>query len=186
MKIRLGFVSNSSSASFIISFDSDLDEEKIAEYIKKSDSFVEKRWDKNEIEILDFESIRSNSKKYKKIKTEPWKEHLKKNNNHYYLNVYTSMFNDWRDVFTCNFIRACSENKIDGISNLKIIQNEEEYDECNKEVQFDKMCWESEFEKNWEYIQNRIDAEYLEYLYSINIKLSEKELLLLAKYQLNK
>lgn len=190
MKIRTGFVSNSSSASFVVSFKSNLDEKEIVKLIKESDSWLSKRWDEAYDDGRPFYT---------------------KNNGEFEIQPYTTMFNDWMDVPAWRFIRAISENRIPGVTLGKIIQTQDEYEDCRKQVDFDSYCWEFSsyiMEENYSNVdhetkqkekkralknlrdatgkQEFVNYEYIEYLSNINADLSKEEEVFLVKNHLTK
>ena len=196
MKKREGFVSNSSSASFIIKFTAK--SSCLAnKTIRKSDDHVDEYWDKQRVTYSESWSsyfARKNDPSLKpekeKFTNPPYKTtHLKRSEDVYELTQETSMFNDWYDITCWPFIRAISENRIDGIKLIEILQTEEEYSNCNKLVDFDKNPWNWNYEDEKEAaLQTMIDHEneYLKYLDKIKQKLSTEETIELTKAYLNK
>lgn len=208
MKIRNGFVSNSSSASFVVSFETSLSKNKIEEYIRKSDKWLDERWEKTEKKILKPICMKTGVFDYNdelyESKSETFIEN--KEDNVFEIKPETTMFNDWGDVPSWKFIRAIYENKIPGINLVDITQIEKEYENCSMEVDFDPYCWEydsyiikeeyklysdlgnksSKMVKEAEKKQKFIDYEYYEYLSKINIPLTEEEELFLVKNHLTK
>ena len=191
MKIRMGFVSNSSSASFIIKFKTSLSFDDMAEYIKKSDEWIAKRWDEEKREKVDWKNLSKKTKpKFEKC-TPMREEFLFKTDNGWEIRPSTTMFNDWMDVPAWVFIRAVNEGRIDGIELEKIIKTEEEYDDCLKDDEFNIHCW------SWDYLEREdepeeskketfereeeITYEYIKYLSMIGSKLTQEEEIYLSK-----
>lgn len=208
MKIRSGFVSNSSSASFIISFKSSLTEKEIAEIIRKSDSYLDEKWDATSEYGYDakdiFNSTLGKPPEKKLVKRTPEKnKFFKAYEDGFEIYPSTTMFNDWMDVPAWKFVRALSENRIPSIKLNKIIQTEEEYDTIKKETSFEVQCWESESyehdvevdrfdsekeksksKKEAEKRQKYVSYEYLSYLSKIGVHLTKDEEVFLAKNHL--
>lgn len=163
MKIRSGFVSNSSSASFVVKFTSEHAEDEVQEHL-------------NELYANDW--FRK-SKIYDKLKSFP---------DHYEIEASTTMFNDWYDVTEWPFIRMLCEidPKLSGYTLLNLIQTEEEYDSCEKEVRFDEHPWDYEEGKELssdskEKLEEN-SGEYLNYLYKLKLPIDDKLLLLDYKF----
>lgn len=196
MKKRDGFVSNSSSASFIIKFTAK--SSRLAnKAIRKCGDYIDKYWDNQKVSYSESWSsyiARKNDPSLKPEKEKhtqpPYKICLKQTDDVVYeLTQETSMFNDWYDISCWPFIRAISENRIKNIKLIEIIKTEEEYSDCNKQVNFDKNPW------NWNYDDEKIAAmknmkdyeiEYLKYLDKIKQKMSIEETIELTKAYLNK
>jgi hypothetical protein len=150
MKIRTGFISNSSSASFVIRFESNLPEDTIDKYITESDIWLKKRWFATKKEKLNFSWLKKGKKgkpkKEKKPVYEPCEteksKNLTKDGNTYGLTLDTVMFNDWADVSGYRFVWALSENRIKDIDLIEIRQTEEEYSDCDDIVAFAAEPWE--------------------------------------------
>src|SRR6056297_2507054 len=131
MKIRNGFVSNSSSASFVITINTSLDDSEIENYIRQSDEWVDKWWEGGEYQSLNISAImNSNEHKEETKYREPVKDEIfsRENENTIKINLYTLMFNDWTDVPAWKFVRAISEGKIPEIKKFEIVQTENEYE----------------------------------------------------------
>lgn len=199
MKLRDGFVSNSSSASFVVSFSSSLSVEEISNLICKADEWLAKKWSETKGQRLKAESFQSGNFEYEDIEVEPMSSNLQKNGDKYTFTASTTMFNDWYDVPGAKFFRALSENRIPDISNVEIIQTEDEMDTISKKVEFDPYCWEYETniihpwgdpkkkeKKEAESKQFELEMEFLEYLSSIGSQLTQEQEIQLAKYQLSK
>lgn len=197
MKIRTGFVSNSSSASFIIRFKTSLSYDDIATYIKKTNDWIASRWDEDKREKVDWKNLTKKKTKPKFEKCTPFKdEFLFKTNDGWEIHPSTTMFNDWTDVPAWPFIRAINEGRIDGIELEKIIKTEEEYEDCLKEDGFNIHCW------SWDYLEREdepeenkketlekeeeIKYEYMSYLHKVGVTLTEEEERYLAKNYLVK
>jgi len=199
MKIRSGFVSNSSSASFIIKFKSQLPEEEISNYIRKSDKWLDERWDATQRRVFDFDAMRQNGatkdKMHKYEPCTPYKdEFFYKEEDGWNITPYTTMMNDWMDVPAWQFIRAISEGRIEGIKLEHIIQTESEYESTNSFVEFDVHTWEygdldREDESNKISIYEKEDDtsyNYIKYLSSVGVKITDEESVFLAKNHLSK
>jgi hypothetical protein len=192
MKIRSGFVSNSSSASFCLNFKSTLTRSQIAKYICASDEWIAKRWNQTERESFSF---KPNEPK-KMEKCEPGRKMLKGSKaNGYKMLCDTSMFNDWRDVNGWLFIWALQDNRIKDIELIEIKQIEEEYHECDHVTKFSELPWEAQDlhrrdtpkEKKQE-IRQMIEYgkyQFINYLNNIDQELTKKEQLFLTKNKLN-
>jgi len=194
MKIRTGFVSNSSSASFVIKFKTSLSFDEIAEYIKKSDDWIAKRWDETKREKFDWKNL-NKEKEYEECT--PMREiFLFEMEDGWEIRPSTTMFNDWMDIPAWPFIRAINENRIDDIKLEKIIKTEEEYEDCLKEDVFNIHTW------SWDYLKRKdepkeskketykkeeeITYEYFKYLGMIGSKLTQEEEVYLSKNLLTK
>lgn len=196
MKIRNGFVSNSSSASFIIKFNSSLSKDRIIEIIKKSDEWLDEKWDKTIREMFNWSQ---NTPEEESEEIEPLsKTFFGKDGNDYFIKPATTMFNDWMDVPAWQLIRALNEGRI---QKTELVENRKTFDgysECDELVEFDKYCWEynSAILDPYENMdpndipeanekQNDIEYEYLNYLSKIDVPLTENEIQYLAKQHLN-
>ena len=151
MKIRNGFVSNSSSASFVIYFYSTLPDNELIDKMAASSP-----WVKIHTEV-DGDSFRAYF----------GDDILIKSNEEYRLTVSTIMFNDWTDINLYNFIRAINEKMIDDVHIVNMIQTEEEYENVIKEVEFDPRSYD-------DHDSEKIDSEYINYLIKIG-SISEHE-----------
>jgi hypothetical protein len=151
MRIRTGFVSNSSSASFVIKFglDSETTEDFVDRCITESDVWLKKKWFATKRQKNDFSWLRRMKKGkhkerkpvYEKCPTEKSLK-LSKEGDVYSLSLDTTMFNDWSDVPGYRFVWALSENRIKGINMVELRQTEEEYNDCNDIVVFAPEPWE--------------------------------------------
>lgn len=189
MKVRNGFVSNSSSASFIIKLNTSLGDEEIYRLIRKSDDWLDKYWDGGETEQWDLSEGFTNRKpKTKIVKKDPVSKEVYKriNDSTIEINLFTSMFNDWMDVPAWPFIRAVNEGKIKDLNLVEIIQTEDEYMSCNDIVEFNFKTWElqDQFE-SYNAAQNKVELEYQGYLISIGYVPTEEEIVEFTKNQLN-
>lgn len=183
MKVRLCFVSNSSSASFVVKFESSLPRDQIENFIRKSDENVDKEWD------LDIEYIIEIGKKRFSNMKEAYKKNLQSDGFIYELKQFTSMFNDWNDVPCSKFIRALSENRIEGIKLIEILKTEEEFYNINKVVEYDPKPWnynDSEDKEKIDKLLEKNNLEYLEYLKQINQTVSDDETIKIAMYLLRR
>jgi hypothetical protein len=202
VKKRSGFVSNSSSASFIVKFHTDKSREELEGMIRKSNVWLDKRWDKTEIEEYDWSRFKSGGTKdlpKKMVEVEPEKDKfLKGQEKEFEIHPETSMFNDWTDVPGWVFIRAIDEGRIPDVFLDEIIQTEDEYNDVNEPVDFDITTWEYQ-----EYVENptvnptdedvkkaletqrQRDVEYLLYLSKIGVPLSDEETIFIAKHKLS-
>jgi len=163
MKIRSGFVSNSSSASFVVKFTSEHTKYEIQQHLD---------------ELYANDSFRK-SKEYGGLRSYP---------EYYEIEASTTMFNDWYDVTEWPFIRMLCEidPKLSGYTLLNLIQTEEEYDSCEKEVRFDEHPWDYEEGKELspdskEKLEEN-SGEYLNYLYKLKLPIDNKLLLLDYKF----
>ena len=154
MKLRFGFVSNSSSASFIINFKSSLPEDDLIHFISTSNV-----WYENHV---------STKERNGSLLATFGDDGLYRSEDMYQLVVGTIMFNDWTEIIPYNFIRAIDETMIEGIELIDIIQTEDECDSTHKKVEFDS--------KNiYDNSQNAVDIEYINYLGKIgSVSKSEK------------
>jgi len=175
MKFRNGFVSNSSSASFIVKFTTSYPKEEIQKHLNiMLEGF---RWIKN--------------KKYDKLVFEK---------GIYSISSETSMFNDWYDITEWPFIRMLSEidPSISGYHLKEIRQTESEYSDCDTIVKFDPKPWVVQWvehhnsdQTNKQYAKDKkeaiermreVEGQYLSYLYSMGLPVDDKLLLLDYKF----
>lgn len=178
MKIREGFVSNSSTASFIVTFSANVPsdyfciEQDIEQMIKLSEpnrhsfTLTFRFVDDGIVEAVDRDE-----------EERDWSVPIEKNMFGFYdVELSTAMFNDWMDVECWKFVRMLSENKSSKLSLVHIIKTEQEYTSCYEYVTFDKFCWDSRYNRDSiadERRQNEIEKEYEKYLKT----LKEEELL---------
>lgn len=137
MKIRNGFVSNSSSSSFVLTFKYSKSYDELVDLIRLSDEWVDEQWEN--FPVQDFESRLGLSKAEPSLEEEAlgFKHYLKQiDESTFELQLSTTMFNDWTDVPAWTFLRALLENQIDGASeeDVKIVQTEEQGFDSNIEV----------------------------------------------------
>lgn len=169
MKIRNGFVSNSSTASFIVTFSANVPpdyfciEQDIEQMIKLSEpnrhcfTLSVRFTDEGAVETMQDEEERE------------WSIPIDRNMFGFYdLELSTSMFNDWMDVECWKFVRMLAENKNNKLSLVHIIQTEDEYRNCYEYVTFDKLCWDSRSDSA-SFLADRkrqkeIETEYEKYL----------------------
>ncbi len=163
MKIRSGFVSNSSSASFVVKFTSIHSQDEVQQHL-------------NELYA---------NRSFRKDKTY---EGLKSFVDHYEIEASTTMFNDWYDVNEWPFIRMLCEidPKLSGYILLSLIKTEEEYSSCSIETRFDPRPWNlingEELNKEDKEKLEEDEGEYLNYLYKLNLPIDNKLLLLDYKF----
>ena len=163
MKRREGFVSNSSSASFIVTFKSNKTRDEILQDI--SDSMLWNSYGRQQF------------------------KELKQKDDVYLVEASTSMFNDWYDIECWKFIRALSENKLKNFELYKIIKTEEEYSDCNYETTFSKFPWNYDFDDEKVEAEKDLkknNEEYYTYLYSIDPDLEDDDKLDFSEILLSK
>ena len=192
MKIRNGFVSNSSSASFIIKFSFTGEQDDVINKLRKSSEWVDKQWE---------DWTASPDSIFKEERTFQGNKHgLVFDGKEATYQLYTTMFNDWADIGGWKFVRALSDNRIPGMKLSSLIQTEDEYNSCHKEVEFDKWCWEydsciinpwrdkidDEDVKEAKEKQDELELEYMIYLSNIGATFTDEEKVYLAKGQLSK
>lgn len=199
MKIRAKFVSNSSSASFIVKFKSDKSRDEIATMIRKSNEWLDEYWDKTERETWDWFDGFNNKEKIKETITPKGETFLTQDGEIFSIHTDAAVMNDWTDLLAWQFIRGLHEGRIpfaELIENRKIF---DEYTECDEVVKdFDKFCWEydsyvisslgkssPEDIKQAYDRQHKVEMEYIDYLASIGINLSKEEQINLTKYLLS-
>lgn len=155
MKIRNGFVSNSSTASFIVTFGAKSREE--------AERAIQLSEDNKYFNLI----VRIDENGKAKIEHEDIEERLPvldRNMFGYYdLELSTFMFNDWMDVDCWKFVRMLSEGKSEKFTLVQIIQTEEEYNDSYDYVSFDPRCWEVK-NKGSKQRQKDIDEKYNQYL----------------------
>lgn len=166
MKIRKGFVSNSSTASFIVTFSANVSQEEIEQIIKLSDPNRSIRFSGLDF----FESMRDEER-------DSWIIPLEKNMFGFYdVELSAVMFNDWMCVECWKFVRLLSEDKSTKLSLVQIVKTEEEYASCYELSSFDKWCWDSR-NRDSDFADKRrqmdIEKEYEQYLKT----LKERDLL---------
>ena len=207
MRKRVGFVSNSSSASFIINFSSEKSWKEIEHYIYESEPNLIEVWNEHKLKKYDWEKVFQKGLKNKldeevEIDGDPRRNNfIDKGNGKYALNSSSTMFNDWMSMPYWKFIRALDEGRIKGLKLDSIIQTEDEYDLVENEVKFNSKTWEyesslddsdynnnmSQQEKNDIILeQNETDLSYKEYLSNLGEFISEEEKLEVVKFLLNK
>ena len=201
MKIRNGFVSNSSSASFIIKIKSELSDLEIHNLIRESDEWLDKWWEGGEYKTIDFlESMNSRKNGLPEppeitVYREPLRDNVfsREEDGVIELSLSTTMFNDWMDVPTWKFIRAIQEEKFPDIKLVEILQTDGEEHVHNTITELDTRCWEYKekindldyFGTNYRAKQNEIDMEYFKYLVSVGYVPTDEEVIKIAKNQLN-
>jgi len=170
MKIRNGFVSNSSSASFLITFKSQL-------------------CDKDVLDVINA------TNKTRKITTKD----LKQYDDHYGLYYFTSMFNDWPEQWDIyNFMRMVIEKKNSNFEyiGLKEPKCEDDYGESHYQ-EWSPVCWEYQLYVKHESntgrpgdrkraieMQAQIEMKYLDYLTTNGIAITAQDRRKLAKFKL--
>lgn len=198
MKNREGFVSNSSSASFIVKFKSDFSRDQLATFIRKSDEWLDKWWDVTEREAWDWSAGIDNRKKIIETIVPAGEQFLVEGDGYFTINPETTMMNDWRDIPLWQLIRALHEGRVPGSKLIENRQVFEEHSDCNILIdKVDTTCWEYDQAilhpgKNVKagriseakLLQEEIEYEYLTFLSKINAPLTEEETLLLAKKHL--
>ncbi|MFW6002512.1 MAG: hypothetical protein ACOCQD_04155 [archaeon] len=175
MKIRRGFVSNSSSASFIVKFKSSLPKEEIEKLITTDDGYLKSAWNKPEV-ILDGENsdIVNGKFVYTNVDDVPIKDKkLQANDEVYYYEADTIMFNDWTDVPGWKFVRLLSEQKHPNIELIEIQQTYDGHEDVDKKATFDPYVWDYEENKDSQF---QTEREYVQYLADIGIEINNEEL----------
>jgi len=173
MKIRNGFVSNSSTASFIVTFSANnVSREDIEQIIRLSEpnrhsfSLTLRFADNGTVEAVDGPE-----------EEREWNIPIERNMFGFYdVELSTTMFNDWMDVDCWKFVRMLAENRSSKLSLVHIIKTEEEYKSCYEYMTFDKLCWDSYY-GDADYADKKrrreVEKEYEKYLET----LKESELL---------
>ena len=178
MKVREGFVSNSSTASFIVIFRTKefCFREEVEQAVRLSDKWLDEYWDRVEVEEPAFSEIFLPREERKlgttTVSCEPESRILTEiDEMTYSLDLYTSMFNDWMDVPTWKFVRMISEKKDSRFELISIVQTEEEYSTVEYSVTFNSTVWEMDNRDPAEgrFVgavkrQREVDKEYKEYL----------------------
>ena len=118
MKKREGFVSNSSSASFIVTFKSNKTRDEILQDI--SDSMLWNSYGRQQF------------------------KELKQKDDVYLVEASTSMFNDWYDIAVWPFIRMLDEKADNNYDLVSLRKVEKEWSSCDYVVKFDPTTWEME------------------------------------------
>ena len=196
MKIRNGFVSNSSSASFLVIIETLMSDDQIHEYIRKSDEWLDKWWEGGAYETIDISNIQKGKDTPMKIaEMSPSKDKVyhRDSDETVNLDLSTTMFNDWMSVPAWKLVRALSEDKVPGMKLKKIIRTEDQMFDEYTEVEFEPMTWEYESENNsfddgrsYKLVQNETEMDYLDYLVSATgYKPTDEEMIALAKSHLN-
>ncbi len=205
MKKRIGFVSNSSSASFIINFSSEKSWKEIEHYIYESEPNLIKIWNEHKKKSYDWGKVFQKGIKSKlddeiEIDGDPRRnDFIDRGDGKYTLDSSSTMFNDWISMPYWKFIRALDEGRIKGLKLDSIIQTEDEYDTVEEEVKFNPLGWELENIEDSYYKemskqekddiideQRDIDLSYKEYLSNLGEFISEEEKLEVVKFLLNK
>lgn len=190
MKIRNGFVSNSSSASFVITINTDLPDSQIEEYIRLSDEWLDKYWEGGQIETWDWEKsdLKNGKRVTKTVDRDPSRDMYYERIDSHTVKIKPSMtmFNDWMDTPGWKFIRAINEERIKGLKLVEILQTEDEYMDCNEVVEFEPKCWEmQDHYEDYRAKQNEIELEYQSYLIKTGYIPTEEEVVEFTKNQLN-
>lgn len=159
MKRREGFVSNSSSASFIVKFTSAYPEETVQKHL--NELYVTHKYRKD--------------REYKGIET---------HSGQYWISAQTTMFNDWFDVVEWPFIKMLSEVDSDfsGYSLIEIRQIEDECGICDSTVSFDGRTWEQKISERYDEKKRQevmedilsLEDDYLDYLSRLNLPVDIK------------
>ena len=172
MKIRSGFVSNSSSASFLATFKSDLSKKSVLNIINALNG---------------------------KYKVES--KSVVKHNNRYGLSYSTSMWNDWPEQRTVyNFVRMLIEDKNSDFKFIEFGDPDkeiyyadsiiDEWDPHDCDYRWRVIDPLDGVNKNEETKakkqQEKIEIRYLEYLAAVGLKLSDEDIRKLAKFQLSR
>lgn len=178
MKIRSGFVSNSSSASFVLKFKSTYDKGTVSEHL--SHIYDDQNWVKE---------------KFRKNKVKPDKDGI------YTMSLDTNMFNDWYDVIEWPLVRMLFDKDLinTGYELVSLTQTEEEYSDCNYPAEFENKTWEEDWYKSESLNKKddkkiiemtkereKIDGEYANFLYHIGINLDDIQKLSLLNYKFSK
>lgn len=176
MKVRSGFVSNSSSASFVVKFSSSHDADTVQRHLNLMLDGNE--WARNKV--------------YNKL--------VPKGNGEYSILTETGMFNDWYDITEWPFIKMLADisPNISGYKLIEIRKTEEEYNDCDKVVEFDSEPWDAYYvthrnpdmsdaehaEEIKEYNDRMFEYEgrFLSFLYGMDLPIDNKLLLLDYKF----
>lgn len=157
MKIRNGFVSNSSTASFIVTFSATIPQKDVEQIIRLSESsrfsyeLVFRFAEDGAVEAIN----RGEEEERKE-----WIIPMEKNMFGFYdMELSTFMFNDWMDVDCWKFVRMLAENRNSKLSLVQIIKTEEEYTDCYEYVSFDPQTWGRDRRR-----QKEADEKYNRYL----------------------
>jgi hypothetical protein len=101
------------------------------------------------------------------------KKIIKKDGKFVYITLDTDMFNDWTDVPGWRFIRLISEGKHPKINLIEIRKVYSEYNDCDILTDYDPYIWNHDEDPQSQF---KIDREYVQYLASIGIEITNEEL----------
>ena len=163
MKVRTGFVSNSSSASFIVKFSSDLDSKKIKSLVKRTGTRDYKLHlkDENEYSLEVYTTMFNDW-----MDISEWRLVRALSENRIEKTVLISITKTEEEYADANY-----ETKFDHrIWEYEELDNDEKFQYSEKERE--------EIKKK----QETVDKEYLEYLKTCNQKISEEETIELTKH----
>ncbi|MDR0841826.1 MAG: hypothetical protein LBP68_00210 [Acidobacteriota bacterium] len=138
MKIRTGFVSNSSSASFVCRFTSKLPRETLDALIRICSEYLDEQWDVTEKEAMNWKTMRKvkasgktswSSPTYKIVKCKPLKDRmlLQIGRSQYILMRDTVMYEDFRNIDIWPFVRALYAQRIPDTQPMKIELEDQPY-----------------------------------------------------------